>query len=91
MTDILVLVQFFVKPLKNIGKENFLNEHIFFAFSFDDMIWAEKHIVDPIFVNRKDTYNLSLGGMGGFDSIPLKPVKKCLSPRLVNLNQKKPL
>lgn len=40
------------------------------------MIWAEKHFVDSIFVNRKDTYNRSLGGIGGFVSIPLETRQK---------------
>lgn len=66
MTAIWVLVQFFSNPLKNIGKENFSIEHIFFAFSYDDLIWAEKHFVDLNCVVSRNTYNVELGGINGF-------------------------
>lgn len=66
MTAIWVPGQFFLKPLKNIGKENFVIDHIFFAFSFDDMIWAEKHFVDLTCVLSSNTYNVELGGINGF-------------------------
>jgi len=64
------------KAIKKYGKEVFHKEELFFAFSYNDLIWAEKYFVDSIFVNRKDTYNRALGGIGGFDSIPLETRQK---------------
>lgn len=53
------------KAINKYGKETFHKEELFFAFSYNDLIWAEKYFVDYNFVNRRDTYNQALGGIGG--------------------------
>lgn len=51
------------------GIENFSKEIIFRANSSKAMYFIEKMLVDNEYVKRKDTYNIKLGGYGGFDYI----------------------
>jgi hypothetical protein len=51
------------------GKENFKKEIISFFASYEEALEHEKSIVNEEFVSRKDTYNIRLGGLGGFDYI----------------------
>ncbi|WBF78789.1 endonuclease [Acinetobacter phage vB_AbaM_DLP2] len=51
------------------GVENFKKEILMFHDSEDEMFEMEALIVDQEFVDRKDTYNLKLGGQGGWDFI----------------------
>lgn len=64
------------KALKNAiakyGVENFKKDILMFHESEDDMFEIEALIVDQEFVDRKDTYNIKLGGFGGFDYINSK-------------------
>jgi hypothetical protein len=51
------------------GKENFFKE-ILFELSTEEEMWQrERDIVDETFISRDDTYNIKLGGYGGFDYI----------------------
>jgi len=56
-----------VNSHKKYGLDNFSKEIIFRAVSSDIMYWVERMLVDEEYVARKDTYNLKLGGEGGFD------------------------
>lgn len=51
------------------GIENFEKEILFECSSLEEMNQKEKEIVNEEFVRRKDTYNIKLGGEGGFDYI----------------------
>ena len=51
------------------GKENFVKEILFELPTEDAMNQKEADIVDEDFVARDDTYNIKLGGDGGFDYI----------------------
>ncbi|AZU98596.1 putative GIY-YIG family Seg-like homing endonuclease [Acinetobacter phage AbTZA1] len=53
------------------GIENFKKDILMFHESEDEMFEMEALIVDQEFVDRKDTYNLKLGGHGGWDHITL--------------------
>jgi hypothetical protein len=51
------------------GINQFTKEILEFFNSANDMYAAEKTYVDETFVLREDTYNLKIGGDGGFDYI----------------------
>lgn len=57
------------RAINKHGIENFKKEILMFHESENEMFEIEELIVDKDFVDRKDTYNLKLGGNGGFDYI----------------------
>ena len=57
------------RAVEKHGKENFVKEILFFCKTEEEMNQKEADIVDEEFVSRSDTYNIKLGGIGGFDYI----------------------
>lgn len=57
------------ESIKKYGKENFKKTILFEFNNKKDALLKEKEIVDENFVNRDDTYNLKVGGEGGWDYI----------------------
>lgn len=55
--------------MKKYGYENFKKEILFECSSKNEMDAKEAEIVNEDFLNRNDTYNLKIGGDGGFDFI----------------------
>lgn len=55
--------------LNKYGKENFKLEILEYFNSKKEMYLKETEIVNEEFVKREDTYNIKLGGYGGFDYI----------------------
>lgn len=53
--------------IEKYGIENFERTILFFCETEDEMNVKEKEIVNEDFVARKDTYNLKIGGDGGWD------------------------
>ena len=51
------------------GAHNFKKEILIFFKNEFEMYAAEKHFVNEEWINRSDTYNIRLGGSGGFDHI----------------------
>ncbi len=51
------------------GKENFVKEILFDLPTEEEMNQTEADIVDEDFVAREDTYNLMVGGYGGFSFV----------------------
>lgn len=53
------------KGIKKYGKEFFIKEILFIFNTENEMNLKEKELVTERFINRRDTYNKSLGGEGG--------------------------
>jgi hypothetical protein len=62
------------KAIKEFGKENFEKIVLWNFDNKNDMLLKEHELVNDIFVNRKDTYNVILGG-GGISTLGLVVVK----------------
>ncbi len=57
------------RAVEKHGKEHFLKELLFECKTEEEMNQKETDIVDENFIARPDTYNIKLGGSGGFDHI----------------------
>jgi len=58
---------YFQRALAKYKVENFSKLCIFVGRSKEITYWVEKMLVDEDFVNNPNTYNLKIGGHGGFD------------------------
>lgn len=58
-----------LRAIEKYGKENFIKENLFIFDNKEDMFLKEAEIVNSDFVASDDTYNLKIGGLGGFDVI----------------------
>lgn len=57
------------RAVEKYGKNNFVKELLFECSSEEEMNQKEADIIDEDFITRDDTYNIKLGGNGGFDYI----------------------
>ena len=57
------------RAINKYGIKNFRKEIIEYFNDTKEMFAKEKEIVDEEFVKRTDTYNLKIGGFGGFDYV----------------------
>ncbi len=53
------------RAVKKYGVDNFQKQYISFHLDLDDMFGAESVIVNEEFIQREDTYNITLGGKFG--------------------------
>jgi group I intron endonuclease len=54
------------QAIEKYGRENFRKDILLECLTLDELNAAEQQIVTPEFVAREDTYNLALGGGGGW-------------------------
>lgn len=57
------------RALAKYGEENFRKEWIMFCEDQDELDYMERVFVDETWISRSDTYNLKIGGEGGWDYI----------------------
>lgn len=57
------------RAIKKYGAHNFHKEILMFHSNQDAMYEHERGLVNADLVIRKDTYNIKLGGQGGFDYV----------------------
>lgn len=59
--------KYFLSAMNKYGKWNFEREILYIYHSKDVAYKRESYIVDKEFLEREDTYNIKLGGFGGWD------------------------
>jgi hypothetical protein len=57
------------RAIKKYGRENFTKEILFVFDNSEEMFLKEGEIVDKVFIETEKSYNLLIGGFGGFGYI----------------------
>ena len=59
----------FKRAVKKYGEENFIKEVLFIFDTAEEMFAKEKEIVNKLFIESNNTYNIMEGGYGGYSHI----------------------
>jgi hypothetical protein len=59
----------FKRAVKKYGEENFVKEVLFIFDTAEEMFVKEKEIVNQLFIESNNTYNIMEGGCGGYSYI----------------------
>jgi len=73
------------RAMDKYGVENFAKEILFVFSTPEEMYAKEAEIVNEDFLVTENTYNLKVGGFGGFDYINSNPEKYLTEKRLASL------
>jgi len=77
----------FLHAVELHGRENFIKEIIFMAFSIESMYEMEKQFVSEEWANSPNTYNIKQGGMGG--CVISEETKRKISKKLIGIPKPK--
>jgi len=61
--------KYFKRALNKYGEDKFFKKIIHVFDNSEDMYDMEAEIVNQEFIDRRDTYNIKLGGLGGWDLV----------------------
>lgn len=78
--------KYLYRAVEKYGSDKFKTEILYLFDSCDEMDKAENEIVNEEFVSRKDTYNLKVGGEGGFEYINSNGLNVCIGYKYINEN-----
>ena len=73
------------RAIEKYGIDNFTKDILFVFQSPEEMYAKEAELVNEDFLATENTYNLKLGGFGGFDYINANPEKYLTEKRLASL------
>lgn len=79
------------KAIDKYGIENFTKEILYFVSTREDLLDLERFIIDDKFINRKDTYNIQLGGNGGCSDEIKEKISNKLKGRVFSEEHRKKL
>jgi hypothetical protein len=57
------------RAINSYGEHNFKRDILYYCLTIDDAYIIESKIVDEHFISKSNTYNIKIGGDGGFDYI----------------------
>ena len=79
-----------LKAYQKYGTDKFIREILYDYTTCEEMFLMEKTIVDKEFVKRKDTYNIVIGGDGGWEHLRDHVIVKDKNGNLISIHKNDP-